>query len=136
MTRINLVPPSELCDQHLLAEFREITRIPNGILKGTLKSFYPDAPKTYTLGAGHVKFFVDKIRFLDSRYRALWYECNFRSFNVTHIWPEEVFGFKTYVPSWDDICVNRSRICERMPKRARWTNRVRPAWAMENVNEV
>lgn len=29
MTRINLVPPEELCDQHLLAEHRELTRIPN-----------------------------------------------------------------------------------------------------------
>ncbi|MDO4706203.1 MAG: hypothetical protein Q4A98_08385 [Comamonadaceae bacterium] len=26
MTRINLIPPAELCDQHLLAERRELTR--------------------------------------------------------------------------------------------------------------
>ena len=31
MTRINLIPPKELCDQHLLAEFRELTRIPNAV---------------------------------------------------------------------------------------------------------
>lgn len=37
MTRINVVPPSELCDQHLLAEFRELTRIPNGVLYGKFK---------------------------------------------------------------------------------------------------
>ncbi|HGJ5874346.1 MAG TPA: pyrimidine dimer DNA glycosylase/endonuclease V [Arsenophonus apicola] len=29
MTRINVIPPNELCDQHLLAEHRELTRIPN-----------------------------------------------------------------------------------------------------------
>ena len=34
MTRINLVPPEELCDQHLLAEHRELTRIPNAVAKG------------------------------------------------------------------------------------------------------
>jgi len=34
MTRINLVPPEELCDQHLLAELRELPRIPNAVLKG------------------------------------------------------------------------------------------------------
>ena len=34
MTRINLVPPTELCDQHLLAEHRELTRIPNAVAKG------------------------------------------------------------------------------------------------------
>ena len=34
MTRINLVPPAELCDQHLLAEHRELTRIPNAVARG------------------------------------------------------------------------------------------------------
>jgi len=34
MTRINLVPPQELCDQHLLAEHRELTRIPNAVARG------------------------------------------------------------------------------------------------------
>lgn len=34
MTRINLIPPEELCDQHLLAEHRELTRIPNAVARG------------------------------------------------------------------------------------------------------
>jgi hypothetical protein len=34
MTRINLIPVNELTDQHLLAEHREIKRIPNVILSG------------------------------------------------------------------------------------------------------
>ena len=28
MTRINIVEPSELTDQHLIAEYREITMVP------------------------------------------------------------------------------------------------------------
>lgn len=38
MTRINLIAPAELCDQHLLAEHRELTRIPNAVAKGNLAS--------------------------------------------------------------------------------------------------
>ena len=34
MTRINVVQVQELCDQHLLAEWRELTRIPNGVVTG------------------------------------------------------------------------------------------------------
>ena len=37
MTRINIVNPSELTDQHLIAEYREITMVP-GSLKRTLVS--------------------------------------------------------------------------------------------------
>ena len=37
MTRINIVVPSELTDQHLIAEYREITMVP-GSLKRTLVS--------------------------------------------------------------------------------------------------
>lgn len=31
MTRINLVPPEELMDQHLFAEFREIKMVPKSL---------------------------------------------------------------------------------------------------------
>ncbi|MFV9998078.1 MAG: pyrimidine dimer DNA glycosylase/endonuclease V [Arsenophonus endosymbiont of Dermacentor nuttalli] len=52
MTRINVIPPNELCDQHLLAEHRELTRIPNYIVKKkgnvTLSTL-----SSYTLGKGH-----------------------------------------------------------------------------------
>ena len=36
MTRINVVRPEELCDEHLFAEFREMTRIPNKLKAGKL----------------------------------------------------------------------------------------------------
>ena len=48
MTRINLVPPAELCDQHLLAEHRELTRIPNAVAKG--KYHLKGQPAEYKLG--------------------------------------------------------------------------------------
>ncbi len=37
MTRINIIPVSELADQHLIAEYREITMVP-AALKRTLRS--------------------------------------------------------------------------------------------------
>ena len=59
MTRINLVPPEELCDQHLLAEHRELTRIPNAVAKG--KYHLKGQPAEYKLGEGHVRFFFNKL---------------------------------------------------------------------------
>ena len=80
MTRINLIPPNELTDQHLLAEHREIKRIPNIIL--SWKYSLDNQPKEFTLWTGHVKFFYDKIQFLYFRYRSLYYECIKRWFNI------------------------------------------------------
>lgn len=64
MTRINLVPPSELTDQHLFAEFREIKMVPKALarsLKGRRPRGVLEAiPKEFTLNTGHVMFFYDK----------------------------------------------------------------------------
>ena len=87
MTRINLVPPAELCDQHLLAEHRELTRIPNAVAKG--KFHLQGQPADYKLGSGHVRFFFDKLAFLLQRYDALHAECRARGFKVQYIWPAD-----------------------------------------------
>ena len=86
MTRINLIPPKELCDQHLLAEHRELTRIPNAVAKG--KFHLKGQPEEYKLGEGHVRFFFNKMAFLKRRYDELHKECKARGFNVQYIWPE------------------------------------------------
>ena len=52
MTRINIIPVSELYDQHLIAEYREITMVP-AALDRTLKS---KIAQQYTLNKGHVYF--------------------------------------------------------------------------------
>ena len=98
MTRINIIPPAELCDQHLLAEHRELTRIPNLVAKG--KFSLEGQPSDYKLGTGHVKFFFDKMQFLFERYNSLHEECLARGFNVKNIWPENLtkdeFFWKNY----------------------------------------
>lgn len=129
MTRINLVPPSELCDQHLLAEFRELTRIPNCVLKGKYR--FIGQPSKYTLGPGHVKFFYSKMLFLYERYNELFNECCFRGFNVVYIFPEMNLlpsCFKqNYIPTEEAIALNRARIAERLENmKPRFTKRINP----------
>lgn len=127
MTRINVVPVEELCDQHLLAEYREITRIPNGLISGRLAPTYNDRPSQYTLGSGHVKFFADKLKYLWHRHRQLYDECVKRRFNVKFTWPYDDYkidGFDVwhdYKPTPEALELNRARIRERMPINPRFT---------------
>lgn len=77
MTRINLVPPEELTDQHLFAEFREIKMVPKALRRSLIASakrfetheeFLARLPKEFTLNTGHVMFFYDKGDYLLQRY--------------------------------------------------------------------
>lgn len=82
MTRINVgIHPKELPKKLLLAEHREITRIPNAIKSGKAK--LADIPPTFRLGTGHVKFFYNKILYLKKRYYLIYDECIIKKFNVT-----------------------------------------------------
>jgi len=135
MTRINLVHPSELCDQHLFAEFREITRIPNLILSNRFN--FHNQPSEYTLGKGHVKFFYDKLDFLHKRYASLWVELTcIRQYNVIYIhafaevYRQHLFSlWDDYIPNDNAVELSKSRIIERMPNNAKYTNRNPPQWS-------
>jgi len=81
MTRINAgIPPEDLSDKHLLAEHREIKRIPNMIASG--KAVIKNIPDEFCLGKGHVKFFYNKILYLHLRYTSINMECQRRGFNI------------------------------------------------------
>lgn len=128
MTRINVVPVEELCDQHLLAEFRELTRIPNCVASGKLKYHYDDRSDRYILGSGHVKFFTNKLGWLKDRYDHLYVECRKRGFNVKYIFPVPELAAKGFkFEHWDvdnnAMAINRNRIQERMPAKARFTKK-------------
>jgi len=91
MTRINVgIPPAELVNQHLIAEHREIKRIPNCIAKGKYKM--EGIPDRFKLGSGHVKFFYNKLLYLKNRYVSLYNECVKRGFNV-----------QNYISAWDNV---------------------------------
>jgi len=69
MTRINLVKPSELSDQHLVAEYREIFMVGSALQRSikskNWKRTKEQLPKDFTLNVGHVKFFYNKGKYLN-----------------------------------------------------------------------
>lgn len=122
MTRINVVHPHQLTDQHLLAEIREIVRMPSYLNKSlnSKKGFkMSDIPLEYTMGKGHVKFFYNKFGWLRVRFLSLLQECTNRGFNITN---KDDTIFKNveskfigiYIPTEDAYKVNRERIIERI----------------------
>ena len=119
MTRINVgIPPAELTNQHLIAEHREIKRIPNCIAKG--KYNMNGIPDKFKLGTGHVKFFYNKLLYLKFRYTELYVECIKRGFNVQNYigaWndvPEELMN--DYKPTSTDRLIVQERINEKLNK--------------------
>ena len=91
MTRINVgILPEDLTSKHLIAEHREIKRIPNCISKG--KYNMDNIPDKFKLGIGHVKFFYNKLLYLKNRYTNLYEECMKRGFNV-----------QNYSNAWDNV---------------------------------
>lgn len=119
MTRINVgVGAWELTDKHLLAEHREIKRIPNHVRK-----HLPDIrnlPDTFRLGTGHVKFFYDKMEYLFDRYLEIYAECLKRGFKVScyaSAWndiPDEYWG--DYMHTNQDRQIILARINQRLNK--------------------
>lgn len=83
MTRINVVPPHWLTDQHLLAEHREIPRVITGAMRRIACSGrLPEPTDGYELGGGHVKQFYTRTEFIARRHEALTGECRRRGFSV------------------------------------------------------
>jgi deoxyribonuclease (pyrimidine dimer) len=61
-------------DQHLIAEYREITMVPASLARALSSKNgldYKKIPKSYTLNTGHVYFFYDKGFYLSKRYKFL-----------------------------------------------------------------
>lgn len=92
MTRINAnIKPAHLIDQHLIAEYREIVRIPNYVHKNTDKAreALNRAPDAFKLNSGHVLFFYDKNNFLHKRFLNLKIEMSRR--NIENNMTNEMF---------------------------------------------
>lgn len=136
MTRINVVPPAEICDQQLIAEWRELTRIPNGIVAGKYVIDLEAIPAQYTVrtednpdgGKGHMKFFFNKLKFLYQRYEAIRDELAQRGMPRRSMWPESAIWncfsllgiWNDYQPTPEALALNRKRIAEKFPKKPRY----------------
>lgn len=134
MTRINAnIDPIDLCDQHLVAEYREMVRIPNFILGGAIelngkmiygikkqpKIDFKNIPDTFKLGPGHVKFFYTKIRFLHYRFLKLKLEMNRRKIknNITDSSFEEVYKQHSHLYQDADLDYGNKIVMERILER-------------------
>ena len=111
MTRINMgVDPTELPDKLLLAEHREITRIPNAIRSGRAKIV--DIPANFTLGKGHVKYFYTRMAYLHNRYVDLYNECFDRGFNVAE--KHSSFDDLPQIAYTDVVSVNEAKMARQL----------------------
>lgn len=134
MTRINLVPPQELMDQHLFAEFREIKMIPKA-LRRSIAAFGVDGvrrriPREFTLNTGHVCFFYDKGYYLHKRYSEIRAELDRRGINYnkdSQLDPDGVFGGilcpplnEDYTPTPEALAIIRRRIAEKIALKPWW----------------
>lgn len=127
MTRINTYHPQFLSNSHLIAEYRELPRIPNRVASGKP---YPNIPNSYRLGTGHESFFGDKIDWLHSRHLQILAEMQRR----TLLYPNRFSGnyaidieetcrevqverpdlYKWWTPCTTDMLINLERVIERM----------------------
>jgi len=129
MTRINIISPSELTDQHLIAEYREIFMVA-GSLKRTLISkngyLQSKVPKEYTLNSGHVYFFYNKGKYLNKRYNLIIKEMKLRGFNPDkeRKFPKDIFInndlYNDWSPNQNDIKIIRQRISEKIALKPTW----------------
>lgn len=128
MTRVNVgIDPSELCDQMLLAELRELPRCYSHRTDG--------GPEQFTLGKGHALWCARHRLSLVFRFCNLWVEARRRGFSV---WAPDAPDNQTGSWSLSDERVARplliARISERltqMRREPRWTNATPPEWAQK-----
>ena len=122
MTRINLLPPSQLADQHLIAEWRELPRV-FGLVKNKLAEGKLILPWVkYTMGTGHVRFFYDKLLFLQKRHQDLVKEAQKRGFKLSKTEKISLHAFpkvycQDFIPSEADLAISQQRIQEKLKEK-------------------
>lgn len=126
MTRVNVIPVHELTREHLIAEYKEIMRLPNNLKKSLNRKSKPfsrdEIPEEYKMGKGHVKFFYDKMKFLQNRFEQLIAEMDRRGYTANFT-DSSIFAncpaiwYNDYVPTKEAMEINRQRIQERLKTR-------------------
>lgn len=132
MTRINVIPVSELSDQHLIAEYHELPRV----LKQDINICA--APDCYVLGVGHMRWACRYWKYTYNRFFEICDEMMYRGFR-TNFTPKSLGKYTArfcnsdgeYTPTIRDIELNRARIREKYNKKPgfyKWTRRTKPGW--------
>ena len=126
MTRINLVDPKELADQHLVAEYRELFMVGPALQRSLRsKNGVTDIPENFTLNKGHVKFFYNKGKYLNNRYNKLIAEMKNRGMNPNPArkfkreqWPDELYN--DWQPNDSDKDIVKQRIQQKISEKSGW----------------
>ena len=123
--RINIINPTYLTDNHLIAEYREMKMITAYYLKSAKKGI--DKSKisnVYTLNAGHAYMWYNKMLYIHRRFYDIVHEMkkrgfatNFDKINFNNI-PEDTFN--DYTVTQEDVRINLDRILIRLEKQPHW----------------
>jgi len=158
MTRINVgINPRLLTNEHLIAEHREIKRLCDVYYKRKLRGYkFPEAlVKDFTLGKGHVLFFVNKPYYTYMRYDAIHRECLHRGMEVQSYhkcWTVYFGGFFNHYkilskgyPEWEpakaDVVLLANRIIDNIKSSPKldWKlegKKITPEEAIKLVNKA
>jgi len=127
MTRINVgIHPEELCDQHLIAEYRELPRVIGHTPKAP-------PPPAFKLGSGHVNWCAQYQHSLYLRQCILCREMKRRGYTVNF---EPTFQSGEMWQDKDELHARPlliNRIQERLNTMKRvptWTNSSKPDWVL------
>ena len=119
MARVNVgISPTNLTDQHLIAESVEITMI-TGALRSDGYKIKGKVPLEFCLGTGHINFFKPRITYLQRRLIEVNAEMVKRGFNPStriDLDEFETRGCKTedWQPKFTDTVPVRLRVIERL----------------------
>ena len=132
MTRINLLDPELLTDQHLFSEFREIKMVPKALSRSLaargVSGVLGTIPERFTLNKGHVMFFYDKGLYLEQRYELLKAELRVRGIQFNELSPfdpDRVYEnnptlYNDYCPTEEALMIITNRIMEKLAMRPEW----------------
>lgn len=129
--RCNLIDPSLLTDQHLIAEKRELRMIPPLLekkLKKGIEHVLLSIPSSFVLGKGHMSFWLNKGLYLEKRFISLHEEMKRRGFN-----PDESLKFNSkdflfykdslyldYIPTEDSLIKIKERLKDKFLEKPSW----------------
>lgn len=114
MVRINLLEPKYLADQHLIAEYYELL-----VFLDRIKNHQnlENIPKSYRLGAGHLLFFKNKLKYLQNRHQMIREEMKLRGFKPK-VKMDLSFFSKKMINDWQpkkkDLTIIKDRIREKI----------------------
>jgi deoxyribonuclease (pyrimidine dimer) len=114
MVRINLIDPKKLADQHLIAEYNEILMLLGYV---RLHPKREGIPKHYKLGAGHIKFFKDKLKYIKDRHEIIKVEMKRRNYQTNKTINLNEFSealANDWTPRKEDFKIIKERIKEKL----------------------